>query len=101
MLGLRATRVNETIASLGKKGRLRWEARHGNARAPNVYQIAYGEPFPDGGHLPRNGEGGENSPPSLFQASHLPQNGELTGRNTEACLKTFAGRTWAAHGRLQ
>ena len=57
ILGTRPSRVNEMLRSARRKGRIRWRKRHGSARAPNLYEVAYqipefpecGEGFPDSG----------------------------------------------------
>ena len=65
MLDMRVSRVNEAIRGPGAKGRFQWEARHGSARAPNLYKITCGEPFESGGR------GLENR--KVARAFHFPR----------------------------
>ena len=87
MLDMRVSRVNEAIRDLGAKGPLQWEARHGSARAPNLYKITCGEPFESGGRIPRRAESGERIPLSAKTASHLPQNAEPNRNNRGAASR--------------
>ena len=84
MLGMRLSRVNETIQNLGAKGRLKWEAHHGSARAPNEYTLAYGEPFESGGRIPQKAESGEQFPLSAKTAPHVPRKAEWNRKEPRA-----------------
>ena len=83
-LGMRLSRVNETIQNLGAKGRLRWEAHHGSARAPNEYTVAYREPFESGGRIPQKAESGEQFPLSAKTAPNVPRKAEWNRKEPRA-----------------